>query len=106
MVNKLRLEYVVAVEGLVRSRPSESVNKRMKTGTIEVKFNDYAFIGLLFLDVCYCLGWAKTLKCKHFEKACLLSIFGDDFHHEFHMFVWSLKPVFLHFPERQLVPLI
>lgn len=60
VVNKLRLEYVVAVEGLVRSRPSESVNKRMKTGTIEVKFNDYAFIGLLFLDVCYCLGWVKT----------------------------------------------
>eukprot|EP00268_Persea_americana_P017253 TRINITY_DN1829_c0_g1_i1.p1 TRINITY_DN1829_c0_g1~~TRINITY_DN1829_c0_g1_i1.p1 ORF type:complete len:606 (+),score=107.82 TRINITY_DN1829_c0_g1_i1:103-1920(+) len=36
VVNKLRLEYVVAVEGLVRSRPSESVNKKMKTGTIEV----------------------------------------------------------------------
>ncbi|XP_077233976.1 tRNA synthetase class II (D, K and N) family protein isoform X2 [Tasmannia lanceolata] len=35
-VNKLRLEYVVAVEGLIRSRPSESVNRKMKTGMIEV----------------------------------------------------------------------
>ncbi|KAK9287246.1 hypothetical protein L1049_015659 [Liquidambar formosana] len=35
-VNELRLEYVVAVEGVVRSRPSEAVNKKMKTGTIEV----------------------------------------------------------------------
>lgn len=37
-VNDLRLEYVVAVEGIVRSRPSESVNKKMKTGLIEVTF--------------------------------------------------------------------
>lgn len=35
-MNKLRLEYVVAVEGFVRSRPNESVNEKMKTGTIEV----------------------------------------------------------------------
>ncbi|KAF5444269.1 hypothetical protein F2P56_036757 [Juglans regia] len=35
-INDLRLEYVVAVEGIVRSRPSESVNKKMKTGLIEV----------------------------------------------------------------------
>lgn len=34
--NKLRLEYVVAVEGTVLSRPQESVNKKMKTGDIEV----------------------------------------------------------------------
>ncbi|XP_050363649.1 aspartate--tRNA ligase, chloroplastic/mitochondrial [Argentina anserina] len=35
-VNDLRLEYVVAVEGLVRSRPADSVNKKMKTGSIEI----------------------------------------------------------------------
>lgn len=35
-MNKLRLEYVVSVEGLVRSRPGDSVNKKMKTGSIEV----------------------------------------------------------------------
>ncbi|XP_031131493.1 aspartate--tRNA ligase, chloroplastic/mitochondrial [Ipomoea triloba] len=35
-INDLRLEYVVAVEGVVRPRPGESVNKKMKTGMIEV----------------------------------------------------------------------
>ncbi|XP_034229817.1 aspartate--tRNA ligase, chloroplastic/mitochondrial isoform X2 [Prunus dulcis] len=35
-INDLRLEYVVAVEGVVRSRPTDSVNKKMKTGSIEV----------------------------------------------------------------------
>lgn len=34
--NKLRLEYVIAVEGTVRPRPAESQNKKMKTGLIEV----------------------------------------------------------------------
>lgn len=32
----MRLEYVVAVEGTVRARPGESLNKKMKTGDIEV----------------------------------------------------------------------
>ncbi|KAJ0979485.1 hypothetical protein J5N97_014959 [Dioscorea zingiberensis] len=36
VANKVRVEYVIAVEGTVRSRPSESVNKNMKTGSIEV----------------------------------------------------------------------
>ncbi|EEF40290.1 aspartate--tRNA ligase, chloroplastic/mitochondrial [Ricinus communis] len=36
IINDLRLEYVVAVEGVVRSRPTESVNKKMKTGLVEV----------------------------------------------------------------------
>ncbi|XVF00645.1 hypothetical protein REPUB_Repub04eG0018900 [Reevesia pubescens] len=35
-IRDLRLEYVIAVDGVVRSRPSESVNKKMKTGSIEV----------------------------------------------------------------------
>ncbi|KAK8315063.1 hypothetical protein V6Z12_D01G214300 [Gossypium hirsutum] len=35
-IKDLRLEYVVSVDGFVRSRPSESVNKKMKTGSIEV----------------------------------------------------------------------
>ncbi|XP_037496742.1 aspartate--tRNA ligase, chloroplastic/mitochondrial isoform X2 [Jatropha curcas] len=35
-INDLRLEYVVAIEGVIRSRPSESVNKKMKTGLIEL----------------------------------------------------------------------
>ncbi|CAA0830991.1 tRNA synthetase class II (D- K and N) family protein [Striga hermonthica] len=36
VVNDLRLEYVIAVEGVVRQRPVESINKKMKTGLIEV----------------------------------------------------------------------
>lgn len=35
-INDLRLEYVVAIEGVVRSRPDESINKKMQTGFIEV----------------------------------------------------------------------
>ncbi|XP_068656525.1 aspartate--tRNA ligase, chloroplastic/mitochondrial [Aristolochia californica] len=35
-VNKLSLEYVIAVEGTVQSRPNEYVNKKMKTGMIEI----------------------------------------------------------------------
>jgi aspartyl-tRNA synthetase len=38
VANKLRVEYVVAVEGVVRSRPAESLNAKMKTGAIEVLF--------------------------------------------------------------------
>ncbi|KAI4311187.1 hypothetical protein MLD38_036100 [Melastoma candidum] len=36
IINDLRLEYVVSVEGSIRFRPAESINKRMKTGTIEI----------------------------------------------------------------------
>ncbi|KAM7275783.1 hypothetical protein ACFE04_017649 [Oxalis oulophora] len=35
-IKDLRLEYVVAIEGIVRARPSESINEKMKTGLIEV----------------------------------------------------------------------
>ncbi|KAK7341581.1 hypothetical protein VNO80_24516 [Phaseolus coccineus] len=35
-INDLRLEYVVAIDGVVRSRPNESINKKMITGSVEV----------------------------------------------------------------------
>ncbi|KAL6502451.1 hypothetical protein OROHE_024456 [Orobanche hederae] len=38
-VNDLRLEYVIAVEGVVMPRPVESINKKMKTGHIEIADN-------------------------------------------------------------------
>ncbi|WCJ18074.1 Aspartate--tRNA(Asp/Asn) ligase [Euphorbia peplus] len=36
VISDLRVEFVVAVEGVVRPRPSVSLNKKMKTGLIEV----------------------------------------------------------------------
>jgi len=36
IVNKLRVESVVAVEGVVRPRPADAINADMKTGAIEV----------------------------------------------------------------------
>lgn len=36
IVNDLRLEYVIAVEGVVRPRPVDAINKKLKTGFIEV----------------------------------------------------------------------
>ncbi|KAF6176222.1 hypothetical protein GIB67_023513, partial [Kingdonia uniflora] len=37
IVNEVRLEYVVAVEGLIRARPTESINMKMKNGVIEIE---------------------------------------------------------------------
>ncbi|PIN19771.1 Aspartate--tRNA(Asn) ligase [Handroanthus impetiginosus] len=36
VVNDLSIEYVIAVEGVVRRRPTEAINKKLKTGSIEV----------------------------------------------------------------------
>ena len=47
-INDLRLEYVIAVEGLVRQRPSESINKKMKTGDIEVLLLTCCLVHLFF----------------------------------------------------------
>ena len=47
-MNDLRLEYVITVEGVVRLRPCESVNKKMKTGKIEV-----CYVLLHIVSCCY-----------------------------------------------------
>jgi aspartyl-tRNA synthetase len=36
IVNKLRVETVVAVEGVIQPRPVDAINADMKTGAIEV----------------------------------------------------------------------
>ncbi len=38
---KLRLEYVIAVKGVVRARPDDAKNPRMKTGEIEVSCTEF-----------------------------------------------------------------
>jgi len=38
---KLRLEYVVAVKGVVRARPDDAINLQMKTGEIEVSCSEF-----------------------------------------------------------------
>ncbi|KAL4318142.1 hypothetical protein GQ457_18G019910 [Hibiscus cannabinus] len=50
-IKDLRLEYVVAVEGVVRSRPSEAVNKKMKTGSIEVTAEDVQILNAVRLKL-------------------------------------------------------
>lgn len=54
-INDLRLEYVVAIDGVVRSRPSESINKKMKTGSIEVHIiNKVKFhFGIELATICF-----------------------------------------------------
>jgi aspartyl-tRNA synthetase len=47
LVNKLRVESVVAVEGVVRPRPADAINEDMKTGAIEVYL--IVFCGTFFL---------------------------------------------------------
>lgn len=41
---KLRSEYVIAVEGLVEKRDEETINNNLKTGTIEVRANDFRIL--------------------------------------------------------------
>ncbi|KAK8486253.1 hypothetical protein V6N13_090228 [Hibiscus sabdariffa] len=50
-IKDLRLEYVVAVDGVVRSRPSEAVNKKMKTGSIEVTAEDVQILNAVRLKL-------------------------------------------------------
>ena len=52
MINDMRLEYVVSVEGTVRARPNESINKKMKTGVVEV----YALSSLIHVYICFGLS--------------------------------------------------
>lgn len=66
-MNDLRLEYVVAVEGVVRPRPSESVNKKMKTGTVEVS-SDVAL---------YFYASVEAFCMSHRSQKKLLREFGD-----------------------------
>ncbi|KAM3340681.1 hypothetical protein P3S68_028315 [Capsicum galapagoense] len=61
-MNGLRLEYVVAIEGVVRPRPAESVNKKMKTGTIEVAAEDVQVLNAVRLKLPFLVTTADDAK--------------------------------------------
>ena len=44
-LEKIKLESVIKIDGVVSERTSESVNKDLKTGEIEVKINSYETLG-------------------------------------------------------------
>lgn len=60
LINDMRLEYVVLVEGTVRSRPNESVNKKMKTGFVEVCL---LISAQLHFKYPICFGFSRKLMC-------------------------------------------
>ncbi|CAI9104214.1 OLC1v1002844C2 [Oldenlandia corymbosa var. corymbosa] len=62
MVNDLRLEYVVSVEGVVRPRPSESVNKKMKTGAVEVAAEHVNVLNTVRLKLPFLVTTADDVK--------------------------------------------
>ncbi|KAL2537281.1 tRNA synthetase class II family protein [Forsythia ovata] len=62
VVNDLRLEYVIAVEGLVRQRPSESINKKMKTGRIEVAVEHVQVLNAVRLKLPFLVTTAEDAK--------------------------------------------
>jgi hypothetical protein len=76
IVNKLRVESVVAIEGVVRPRPADAINADMKTGAIEVLtgrcctfFDFFKSFLLLFFQYCYMI---------HSSNA-----YSFDYHHVF-----------------------
>ncbi|KAG5625295.1 hypothetical protein H5410_010513 [Solanum commersonii] len=67
-VRDLRLEYVVAIEGVVRPRPAESVNKKMKTGTIEVAAEDVQVLNAVRLKLPFLVTTADDAKDSSREE--------------------------------------
>lgn len=61
-VSDLRLEYVVAIEGVVRPRPADSANKKMKTGTIEVAAEDVQVLNAVRLKLPFLVTTADDAK--------------------------------------------
>ncbi|KAG9132542.1 hypothetical protein Leryth_008467 [Lithospermum erythrorhizon] len=62
IVNGLRLEYVIAVEGVVRCRPSDSVNMKMKTGMIEVSAEHVDVLNAVRLKLPFLVTTADDAK--------------------------------------------
>jgi aspartyl-tRNA synthetase len=68
VVNKLRVESVVAVEGVVRSRPTEAINTDMKTGAIEVAADNIYVLNSVTRSLPFPITTADTVKEKFPEE--------------------------------------
>ncbi|XP_041994751.1 aspartate--tRNA ligase, chloroplastic/mitochondrial-like [Salvia splendens] len=62
VVNDLRLEYVISVEGVIRQRPIESINKKMKTGFIEVAAEHVQVLNAVRLKLPFLVTTADEVK--------------------------------------------
>ncbi|CAL4951585.1 unnamed protein product [Urochloa decumbens] len=68
IVNKLRVESVVAVEGVVRPRPADAINADMKTGAIEVAADRVLVLNSVTRSLPFPVTTADTVKEKFPEE--------------------------------------
>lgn len=68
VVNKLRAESVVAVEGVVQLRPTEAINAEMKTGAIEVATDHIMVLNSVTRSLPFPVRTADTVKEKFPEE--------------------------------------
>uniref|UniRef100_A0A453E236 OB domain-containing protein n=1 Tax=Aegilops tauschii subsp. strangulata TaxID=200361 RepID=A0A453E236_AEGTS len=71
VVNKLRVESVVSVEGVVRLRPTESINADMSTGAIEVAADCVSVLNSVTRSLPFPITTADTVKEKFPEEVRL-----------------------------------
>ncbi|VAH72902.1 unnamed protein product [Triticum turgidum subsp. durum] len=71
VVNKLRVESVVSVEGVVRLRPTESINADMSTGAIEVAADCVSVLNSVTRSLPFPITTADAVKEKFPEEVRL-----------------------------------
>ncbi|KQK13045.1 hypothetical protein BRADI_1g07670v3 [Brachypodium distachyon] len=71
VVNKLRVESVVVVEGVVRPRPTEAFNAEMKTGAIEVAADHILVLNSVARSLQFPITTADAVKDKFPEEVRL-----------------------------------
>ncbi|XP_062193289.1 aspartate--tRNA ligase, chloroplastic/mitochondrial-like isoform X2 [Phragmites australis] len=68
VVNKLRVESVVAIEGVVQPRPADAINADMKTGAIEVAADRVLVLNSVTRSLPFPVTTADTVKEKFPEE--------------------------------------
>lgn len=68
IVNKLRVESVVAVEGVIRPRPVDAINADMRTGTIEVVAHHVLVLNSVTRSLPFPVTTSDTVKEKFPEE--------------------------------------